>query len=310
MGPLAIVSNTLKATRAGVSFLSATQGVSSGLLFRAPFSRSYSARMDDQNSRAPSRPISEAEAAAARSLEPRLKDHLQINSDVYKFVGLVLDGVPDARLRDVTQARKVTSCLLVRIANDLRCIGVVSVRGYADQACALAASVYEAVFAAMAIGEEETLAQEWIDHSDPNRPFKSVRKLTLMGMQRLGIHEPERQAKRWYVHYSQLCMAKHMNPLIQTTRGFRIEQNQILVVTGPDTTEESVRLAWFALEHSAGFALTAAGFFSQKYVQQSNQKELAARSRELHEALGKLRDAAVARGWDKNPFPNHWKIDR
>ena len=75
----------------------------------------------------------------------------------------------------------------------------------------LAASVYEAAFAAITIGEEETLAQEWIDHSDPNRPFKSVRKLTLMGMQRLGIPEAERQAKRWYVHYSQLCMPKHMN---------------------------------------------------------------------------------------------------
>jgi hypothetical protein len=58
-------------------------------------------------------------------------------------------------------------------------------------------------------------------------------------------------------------MAKHMNPLIQTSLGFRIEPHQILVVTGPDTSEESVRLAWFALEHSAGFALIGAGFIGQ-----------------------------------------------
>jgi hypothetical protein len=77
---------------------------------------------------------------------------------------------------------------------------------------------------------------------------------------------------------------------------------------GPDATEESVRLAWFALEHSAGLALTAAGFLGQKYVRQNSQKELAARSRELHETLGKLRDAAIARGWGENPFPTHWKI--
>ena len=100
-----------------------------------------------------------------------------------------------------------------------------------------------------------------------------------------------------------------MNPLIQTTRGFRVEENRVLVATGPDTTEVSVRMAWFALEHSAGLALTAAAFFGQKYVCQSSQKELAARSAELHETLGKLRDAAVTRGWDKNPFPNHWKFD-
>jgi hypothetical protein len=167
--------------------------------------------------------------------------------------------------------------------------------------------VYEASFAALAIGDDETLAQEWIDHSDPNHPFRSVRKLTLMGMQRLGIPEPEHQAKRWYVTYSQLCMPKHLNPLVQTTRGFRIEENQVWVATGPDTREASVRLTWFALEHSAGFALTVAAFFGQKYARQS--RELAAQSRELHEAVGKLRDAAVARGWDKNPFPDYWKID-
>ncbi len=129
-----------------------------------------------------------------------------------------------------------------------------------------------------------------------------------MGMKSLGIPEPDQQAKRWYVAYSQLCMAKHLNPLLQATRGFRVEANRVLVVTGPDTSQESVRLSWFALEHSAGLALTAVGFFGQKYVHGSNQKELAAMSRDLQEVLGNLRAAAVARGWDKNPFPDYWKI--
>ena len=92
-------------------------------------------------------------------------------------------------------------------------------------------------------------------------------------------------------------------------RGLRVEENRVSVVTGPDSSEETIRLAWFALEHSAGLALTAAGFFGQKYTAQSTQRELAARSRELHEVLGKLREAAVARGWDKNPFPDYWKFD-
>jgi hypothetical protein len=56
-----------------------------------------------------------------------------------------------------------------------------------------------------------------------------------------------------------------------------------LVVTGPDTGQESVRLAWFALEHSAGFALTVAGFFGQKYLHGPSQRELVAASRELQE---------------------------
>jgi hypothetical protein len=249
------------------------------------------------------------ELDAERDLEPQLKDHLQAGSDVYNFIGLVLSAAPDACLADVPQARKVTTCLLVRIANDLRCIGLLSVRCYAEQACALAASVYEAAFAIMAIGDDEALAEEWINHPDPNHPFKSIRDLTLLGMKNVGIPEPERQAKRWYLTYSQLCMAKHLNPLLQATRGFRVEASRILVVTGPDTSEESIRLTWFVLEHSAGFALTAAGFFGQKYANASRQKELATASRELHETVGKLRATAVARGWDGNPFPDHWKID-
>jgi hypothetical protein len=46
--------------------------------------------MDDQSSRSAAPSISEAESEAARSLEPRLRDYLQINSDVYNFVGLCL----------------------------------------------------------------------------------------------------------------------------------------------------------------------------------------------------------------------------
>lgn len=130
-----------------------------------------------------------------------------------------------------------------------------------------------------------------------------------MGMKSLGIPEPEQQAKRWYAAYSQLCMAKHLNPLLQATRGFRVEANRVLVVTGPDTSQESVSLAWFALEHSAGLALTAAAFLGQKYVRESSQRELAEMSRDLQEMVGKIRAAAVARGWDKNPFPDSWKID-
>jgi hypothetical protein len=57
-----------------------------------------------------------------------------------------------------------------------------------------------------------------------------------------------------------------------------------------------------ALEHSAGLA--AAGFFGQKYVRGSGRRELAAASRELQEMVGKLRAAAVARGSEKNPFPD------
>jgi hypothetical protein len=260
--------------------------------------------METQN-KANVRTIAQVELETSRTLGPELKSHLLVNSDVYNFIGSVLEAVPRTKLRDVTQARKVATCLLIRVLNDLRCIGLVSVRGYPEQACALATSVYEASFTALAIGDDEAMAQEWIDHSNPNQPFKPIYDLTLMGMKRSGIAKPENQARRWYISYSQLCMAKHLNPLLQGSRGFQVSKDQVAAVTGPDASQASVRLAWFALEKSAGFALTAGGLFGQMYV---SKKDLAARSGELHNALDKLVAAAVARGWDKNPYPKHWKI--
>jgi hypothetical protein len=40
----------------------------------------------------PARPITDVELETIRNLEPQLKDHLQANSDVYSFIGLVLSS--------------------------------------------------------------------------------------------------------------------------------------------------------------------------------------------------------------------------
>jgi hypothetical protein len=45
------------------------------------------------------RSISELEAEAASLLIPKLRDHLQINSDVYNFVGHVLEAAPEYSAR-------------------------------------------------------------------------------------------------------------------------------------------------------------------------------------------------------------------
>jgi len=264
--------------------------------------------MEENPGSVPLRGISDAEMAAIKTLEVELREHLKVSTDVYNCLGLALSSVPDAPLHEVPQARKVTTCLLVRITNDLRCIIHLTVRGYSDQACALAASSYEAAFALMAIGQDEVLAQEWINHQNPNRPFKSVRELTAMGIDRIGAPAPDAVSARWYLVYSQLCLAKHLNPLLQTTRGFRLEENRVLVMPGPDASENSVRLAWFALEHASGLALTAAAFFGSTYIPQSGREAFAQKVNPLQGTLATLRAAAVDRGWDKNPFPDDWVL--
>jgi hypothetical protein len=81
-------------------------------VFRAEVATGTLACMENEGP-GPSRPIAALELEALRNLEPQLKDHLQASSDVDNFIGLVLGGAPDAHLADVTQARKVRTCLLV-----------------------------------------------------------------------------------------------------------------------------------------------------------------------------------------------------
>ena len=94
----------------------------------------------------------------------------------------------------MSQARKVATVLLLRMRDDLRCAGLPALRGYQLQACSLVASIYEAAFAIAAIDSDNDLAQEWIDHDDPNHPFRQALTLTEMALRKLGIPDPEKHA--------------------------------------------------------------------------------------------------------------------
>jgi hypothetical protein len=55
---------------------------------------------------------------------------------------------------------------------------LVAPRGYALQALTLVGSIYETAYTIAAIGSDDVLADEWINHDDPTRPYKNARHLT------------------------------------------------------------------------------------------------------------------------------------
>jgi hypothetical protein len=247
-----------------------------------------------------------AEEHAIAVLSIELKDHLDLTETAFNLLGRVQAAAPPLPLHQVTQARKVCATLLVRFSNDLRCTALQAVRGYAIQSAILVASMYEVAFTVATIGNQEELAQQWIDHDDPTKPFLSVPQLTVQGVDKLGL-DSTTLADKHYQTYQQLCMAKHANPLFQMQHGHTVQGTEIRTQNGPDLSDQATRIAWFALENAGGLATVAAGSFLSHHVPQSERLKLAPEVTALGKRGIGLRQRAVGRWGADDPCPGRWR---
>jgi hypothetical protein len=244
-----------------------------------------------------------AEAEAMDILESELLEHLTIATRVYDLIGRVLEKAVNSNVQP--QSKKISMALLSRIANDLRCCILLAVRGYGAQSCSVAASIYEESFASLAVGADEVLARQWIDHSDPTRSFKGVSELTDLGLIALGVKISQVHGRE-YLKFRNLCLAKHSNPLFVKQRAFAGSSEGAVLKSGPDTSEVGIRDGWFALEHATGFSFLAIAGFLKHHL--AAERELLAELGEIENALISLNNRAVARWGSEDPFPGKWKL--
>jgi hypothetical protein len=167
--------------------------------------------------------------------------------------------------------------------------------------------MYEAAYTIAAVGSDENLANEWIDHDDPTRAFRNVRDLTRGGLSKLGVPNVDVQTTTEYKVYSQLCLAKHGNPLLQKQQGFRIEAGNVATMNGPDLSEPAVRAAWFALEHAAGLAFIALSSFVSNHISRENQADLMNVIQAIGAGRKVLEDLGKTRWGTEDPFPGRWR---
>lgn len=260
--------------------------------------------------------LGDLERDAVAKLEPELRDHIELSQRAFNLAGGALEESTLGQA-EVSQARKAAWALMAQLLGHLRCSALVAVRGYPSQACALAASVYEAAFTIMAIGTDDTLAQRWIDHDDPNRPFLPAKELTRLGLANFkslksGGTETEAESsikvERNYSVYRQLCWPKHLNPLYVKNASLQAESGGFRIVSGPDTSDFAIRVIWYALEHGAGLVAAAVATLIVNYLpshrRRSFNDEMVAFGRRLVE----LSDRAKGRWGTENPFPEKWPI--
>ena len=235
-----------------------------------------------------------------------LHDVVLLATLTFNLLGRSVAAVPPDDPRSPRLADRVGRRLLVRVANDLRAASRLACLGYAEQAAALVAGLYEVALTVVHVGRDAGRALTWIDHDNPVRGPWSAKRLTESVAAKVDPKAPEKTAERVYRYYTQLCMAKHANPIVEMQHLKRIAPRVLEVSHGPDTSERAERTAGFALLHGVGLALVAQGFFVLDYVPLAGRPVLLKRRELLDAKRRQLTGQAAARWPGPDPFPGKW----
>lgn len=256
--------------------------------------------------------VERAEQAARGAAQEKYGAHLRLAGRVYDFIGCWSHLDELRPFAETSLAERVCVALLYRLANDLRGVQELALRGYPLQAASMAASMFEGAYTLAYIGHDENLAQEWVDHDDPTRTFRPVKNLVRAVMQKEGVPDIEAATRARYRDYQQLCLAKHINPLLQKQHGIskRVADEGGMVIVfsmGPDVESKSAtQAAWFALDQAVALALRGFSAYVREIAGEDilpghaieEMKELAQRREGLHKS--------GVRKWGNDPFPGKW----
>ena len=216
----------------------------------------------------------DSERAAGIAISKELEAYLDAVDAAYKAMGMVMEAVPEQLLEATPLARRVTSMLLARLANDMRCSSLLVMHGYGVQAASIISSAYEVACSIVYIGSDEDRAQRWVNHSSRTSPFMGAKPLTEAVVRECS---PESDYRSVYEKYSDLCMAKHANPILQMWFGVSVDFESKTVHigdNGPDCSEVGLQVAALALENAAGLGHMAATSFMKHWVSEEKRAGL------------------------------------
>lgn len=252
--------------------------------------------------------LEELEAASSAILSETLLEPRRLLSSIADLLGQSSRALRKEDLIDSRLATRVNTLLIIRLTNDARCVSVLARMGYGLQAASVASSIYELSYTSAYIGADNELAKVWQQHEEViSAPFGSMLKLTEGALVKLGIPSAKTEAPSFYRSYTQLCMAKHGNPLLQGHHGLDVENELLIPKNGPDTSDKSIRVCWFALEKSASALLIASRSFITNHVPSEKRVQLIQQLSTLVEECIRIRDIAVARWGNEDPAPGKWK---
>lgn len=198
------------------------------------------------------RSVEELESSATVVAHKELAEPIRVAENVFNLASEVhANDVPER----ISKAKRVRLLLLQRIQNDLICCIILIERGYGLQAGALVAGIYEA-WVTLANLTTEDDARKWLGHIKEHESFGPIGTLTKQGLR--NIVGDAAHADRMYRQYQRLCMAKHLNPIVERGRGYDVlGDGGIQFRPGPDTSELGIAHSGVALVSASRFAYSA-----------------------------------------------------
>lgn len=250
--------------------------------------------------------VQQAEQKAATQLKAELSKHVETIEAAFNLIGKTVSTLPERPLHQIATSQMVASNLLIRIANDLRCVANLTSLGYPLQALTVCTATYESAFTVAYIASDEALAKAWCNHQDPKSSFCDVWTLTVGGLQKLGVTDAKNQAGGDYKAYRQLCWAKHINPLLQIQYGLQQVGKDVLAQNGPDLTEVAVRSAWWVLDRAIRLAYISLASFVNSHIPEESRGTLPDEINSLGSARQQLAKTAIKRWGNEDPFERNW----
>jgi hypothetical protein len=157
------------------------------------------------------------------------------------------------------------------------------------------------------VGDDDSIAQAWIDFDDPTKPFMPIKELTDRALTKMGATDDDKRNSRSYLTYRQLCLAKHANPLHQLQIAYSMDESAVKLHSGPCACEDTVRGSTFAIEHANRLCLAATATFIRNFVPPDRSMVLQKEIQKIAGSCDRLAEKAVERFGGVDPFPGKWR---
>ncbi|VUX55298.1 protein of unknown function [uncultured Woeseiaceae bacterium] len=238
------------------------------------------------------------ENKASDQLFPELKEHLNYANDTYNLAFKVQQAIGGQALYGIPEVARAQFMILMRGTDYLRCVQLLTIKGYPEQTGTLAASLFELAHTALFFSHSPKKAKEWLeaDSIEEEVPWgilgSNWRKCVKANCERLG---DSALAETEYQVYRQLCWMKHSLPKMQD---MRVDGDGVSLIFGPYTDERAINHAWFALEHAGRLMELMISSLLDEFRTEETTLEL----REITEKRRALRQKAIDRFGQENPF--------
>ena len=248
--------------------------------------------------------IEEGEKIVADQLKDELEFHINCCRNCCDVIAKSIEAFPDIDFDNVTSSIKVVTTLLAKVLNDLRTSSILAATGYSSQAATIVSSLYESAFMIAYIGDNDDLANKWIEHEDATKLFISVKELTKQGLKNIDTQNYEEFHPQEYNHYKQLCMIKHGNPLVQKNLVYSMEDNSVIADFGPETSEFSIKIGWYALERAINYSMIAISGYINFHLLDQTTFEIIEKFNSVQESYKEMQRRAIERWGNENENEN------